>query len=91
MRTIGIVVLLLGIAFTKEMLLATVPFVLAVACSRGPDGRFEPFRASHPNRYLVGLSGTVLSVAEMAIVWVAVHANADSYARQYGKVVLSVY
>jgi hypothetical protein len=91
LRAIGIVVLLLAIAFTKEMLLVAVPFVLALACSRGPDGRFEPFRASRRNRYLVGLAGTVISVAAMVIVWVALHANADAYARQYGKVALSGY
>jgi hypothetical protein len=90
LRAISIVLLLLAIAFTKEMLLVAVPFVLAVACSRGPDGRFEPFRASHRNRYLVALSGTVLSVAAMAIVWVALHAKADALAGQYGKVALSV-
>jgi hypothetical protein len=82
--------LLLAIAFTKEMLLAAVPFVLAVACSRAPDGRFEPFRASHRNRYLVALAGTVLSVAAMAIVWVALHAKADALAGQYGKVAVSI-
>jgi hypothetical protein len=91
LRAIGIVLLLLAIAFTKEMLLVATPFVLAVACSRGPDGRFQPFRASHRNRYLVGLSVTVLSVAAVAIVWVALHAHADAFARQYGKVALSVY
>src|SRR5918995_1090241 len=37
LRAIGIVLLLLATAFTKEMLLAAVPFVLAVACSRGRD------------------------------------------------------
>jgi hypothetical protein len=89
LRAIGIVLLLLGIAFTKEMLLVAVPFVLAVACSRGPDGCFEPFRASHRNRYLVGLAGTVLSVAAMVIVWVALHAKADALAGQYGKVAVS--
>lgn len=89
LRAIGIVLLLLAVAFTKEMLLVAVPFVLAVACSRGPDGRFEPFRASHRNRYLVGLAGTVLSVAAMAIVWVALHAKADALAAQYGKVAVS--
>jgi hypothetical protein len=71
------------------MLLITVPFVLAVACSRGPDGRFGPLRASHRNRYLVGLAGTVLSVAAMAIVWVALHAKADALVGQYGKATVS--
>jgi hypothetical protein len=89
LRAIGIVLLFLAIAFTKEMLLVAVPFVLAVACSRGPDGRFEPFSASHRNRYLVGLSVTVLSVAAIAIVWVALHAKADALAGQYGKVALT--
>jgi hypothetical protein len=89
LRALGIVLLLLAIAFTKELLLAAVPFVLAVACSRGPDGRFEPFRTSDRNRYLVGLSGTVLSVAAMAIVWVALHAKANAYAGQYGKINVS--
>jgi hypothetical protein len=88
-RAIGIVLLLLAIAFTKEMLLVAVPFVLAVACSRGPDGHFQPFRASHRNRYLVVLAGTVLSVAAMAIVWVALHAKGDALAGQYGKVAVS--
>ena len=91
LRAIGIVFLLLATAFTKEMLLAAVPFVLALACSRGPDGRFEPVRASHRNRYLIGLSVTVLSLAAIAIVWVVLHASPDAYARQYGKVELSVY
>jgi hypothetical protein len=86
LRAGAIVLLLLAVAFTKEMLLVAVPFVLAVACSRGPDGRFEPFRASHRNRYLVGLAGTVLSVAAIAIVWVALHAKADALAGQYGNV-----
>jgi hypothetical protein len=90
LRAGAIVLLFLAIAFTKEMLLATVPFVLAVACSRGPDGRFEPFRASPRNRYLLGLAGTVLSVAAMAIVWVALHAKADALAGQYGKVAVSI-
>ena len=89
LRAIGIVLLLLAIAFTKEMLLVAVPFVLAVACSRGPGGRFEPFRASYRNRYLVGLSGAVLLVAAMAIVWVALHAKADALAGQYGKAAVS--
>ncbi len=89
LRATGIVLLLLAIAFTKEMLLVAVPFVLAVACSRGPDGRFGPFRASPRNRYLVGLSGAVLSVAAMAIVWVALHAKADALAGQYGKAAVS--
>ena len=91
LRAIGIVSLLLAVAFTKEMLLVAVPFVLAVACSRGPDGRFEPVRASHRNRYLVGLAVTVLSAAAIAMVWVVLHANADAYARQYGKAAVSVY
>ena len=90
LRAGAIVLLLLAIAFTKEMLLATTPFVLAVACTRSPDGRFEPLRASHRNRYLVGLAGSVLSVAAMAIVWVALHAKADSLARQYGTVAVSI-
>jgi len=90
LRAIGIVLLLLAIAFTKELLLVAVPFVLAVACSRGPDGRFEAFRASHRNRYLVGLAGTVLSVAALAIVWVALHAKADALAGQYGKAAVSI-
>jgi hypothetical protein len=89
LRALGIVLLLLAMAFTKELLLAAVPFVLAVACSLGPNGRFEPFRASPRNRYLVGLAGAVLSVAAMAIVWVALHANADAYAGNYGKVPIS--
>ena len=89
LRAGAIVLLLLAIAFTKEMLLVAVPFVLAVACSRGPDGRFEPFRASHRNRYLLGLAGIVLSVAAMAIVWVALQAKADALAGQYGKVAVS--
>jgi hypothetical protein len=89
LRAVGIVMLLLAIAFTKEMLLVTVPFVLAVACSYGPDGRFGPFRASYRNRYLVGLAGTVLSVAAMAILWVALHAKADALAAQYGRVTIS--
>jgi len=91
LRAAAIVLLFLAIAFTKEMLLAAVPFVLAVACSRGPDGRFEQFRASHRNRYLIGLSVTVLSVAAVAIVWVALHAKADAFAKQYGKGALSIY
>jgi hypothetical protein len=91
LRAIGIVLLFLAIAFTKEMLLVAVPFVLAVACSRGPDGRFGPFRASERNRYLVGLSGALLSVAAIAIIWVALHAKADALAGQYGKVAISVY
>jgi hypothetical protein len=90
LRAVGIVLLLLAIAFTKEILLVAVPFVLAVACSRGPDGRFGPFRASHRNRYLIGLASTVLSVAAMAIVWVALHAKADALAGQYGKVAISI-
>jgi hypothetical protein len=89
LRAISIVLLLLAMAFTKETLLVAVPFVLAVACSHGPDGRFEPCRASHRNRYLVGLAGTVLSVAAMAIVWVALHAKADALVGQYGKVTVS--
>jgi len=89
LRATGIVLLLLAIAFTKEVLLVAVPFVLAVACSRGPDGRFAPLRASLRNRYLVGLSGAVLSVAAMAIVWVALHAKADALAGQYGKAAIS--
>jgi hypothetical protein len=91
LRANGIVFLLLATAFTKEMLLAAVPFVLALACSRGPDGRFQPLRASHRNRYLIALSVTVLSLAAIAIVWVLLHAKPDAYARQYGKVELSVY
>ena len=91
LRAGAIVSLLLAVAFTKEMLLVATPFVLAIACSRGPDGRFGPFRASHRNRYLVGLAVIVLSVAAMAIVWVALHSAADAYTRQYGKVALSVY
>jgi len=91
LRAGAIVLLLLAVAFTKEMLLVATPFVLAVACSRGPDGRFGPFRASRRNRYLVGLAVAVLSVAGIAIVWVALHARADAYASQYGKVALSGY
>jgi len=91
MRAGAIVFLLLAIAFTKEMLLAVVPFVLAVACSRSPDGRFERFRASPRNRYLLARAGTVLSIAAIAILWVALHGNTDAAARQYGKVALSVY
>jgi hypothetical protein len=90
LRAGAIVLLLLAVAFTKEMLLAAVPFVLAVACTRGPDGHFEPFRATHRNRYLIGLAVMVLSVAAIAIVWVALHAKADAFARQYGKAALSV-
>ena len=89
LRAGAIVLLLLAMAFTKEMLLATVPFVLAVACSRAPDGRFEPFRASHRNVYLVGLAGTVLSVAAMAVLWVATHAKADALVGQYGGATVS--
>ena len=89
MRAGAIVMLLLTVAFTKEMLLAAVPFVLAVACTRAPDGRFEPFRASHRNRYLVGLAGTVLSVAGMAILWVALHAKAGALVGQYGAATVS--
>jgi hypothetical protein len=90
LRAGAIVMLLLVIAFTKEMLLAAVPFVLAVACSRAPDGRFQPFRASHRNRYLVGLTGTVLSVAAIAILWVALHAKAGALVGQYGKAIVSI-
>jgi hypothetical protein len=89
LRAVAIVLVLLAIAFTKEMLLITVPFVLAVACSRQPDGRFGPLRASHRNRYLVGLAGTVLFVAAMVIAWVALHAKADALVGQYGKATLS--
>jgi hypothetical protein len=89
LRALGIVLLLLAVAFTKEMLLVAVPFVLAVACSYGPAGRFEPCGNSHRNRYLVGLSIAVLSVAGMAIVWVALHARADALAGQYGQVAVS--
>jgi hypothetical protein len=89
LRALGIVLLLLAVAFTKELLLAAVPFVLAVACSHGPDGSFQPFRASHRNWYLVGLSGVVLSVAATAIVWVALHAKANAYAGEYGKITVS--
>ena len=91
LRAISIVLLFLAIAFTKEMLLVAVPFVLAVACSRGPGRRYEPFRASQRNRYLVGLSGTVLSVAAIAIIWVALHARTDALAGQYGKAAISGY
>jgi hypothetical protein len=73
------------------MLLVAAPFVLALACCRSPDGRFEPFRASDRNRYFVGLSVTMLSVTAMAIVWVALHANADALAGQYGKGAVSGY
>ena len=89
LRAGAIVLLLLAIAFTKEMLLAAVPFVLAMACSPGLDGRFQPFRASHRNRYLVALAGTVLTAAALAIVWAALHAKADALAGQYGKVAVS--
>ncbi len=89
LRAASIVLLLLAIAFTKEMLLAAVPFVLAVACSRGPDGRFQPFSASPRTRYLVGLAGTVLLVAAIAIVWIALHAKSDALAGQYGKAAVS--
>jgi hypothetical protein len=89
LRAVAIVLLLLAIALTKEMLLVAVPFVLAVACSYGPDGRFELCAASHRNRYLVGLAGAVLSVAAVAIIWVALHAKADALAAQYGRVTVS--
>jgi hypothetical protein len=89
LRAIGIVLLVLAVAFTKELLLAAVPFVLAVACSHGPNRRFEPFGVSQRNRYLLGLSAAVLFVAAMAIGWVALHAKADAYAGLYGNLTVS--
>jgi hypothetical protein len=89
LRAAAIVMLLLTVALTKEMLLAAVPCVLAVACTRAPDGRFVPFRASHRNRYLVGLAVTVLSLAGMAILWVALHAKAGALVGQYGAATVS--
>jgi len=90
LRALSIVVALLAIAFTKEMLLVVVPFVLAVACSLSPDGRFEPMRATRRNSYLVALAGAVLLLAAVGIAWVALHAKADALAGQYGKAAISI-
>jgi hypothetical protein len=89
-RALGIVVVLLAIVLTKEMLLVVVPFVLAVACSLSPDGRFEPIRATRRNSYLVALAGAVLLLAAVGIAWVALHAKADALAGQYGKAAISI-
>jgi hypothetical protein len=89
-RAAGIVGLLLAMGFTKETLLVAAPFILAVACTLGPDGRFQPIRASRRNRYLVGLATAVVCLAAMAIAWVALHANTDALASQYGKATISI-
>jgi hypothetical protein len=90
LRAVSIVALLLAIGFTKEMLLVAVPFILAVACTLGADGRFQPIRASLRNRYLVGLASAVVFLAAVVILWVALHAKTEALAGQYGKATLSI-
>lgn len=85
-----IVLLLLAVAFTKEMLLVAVPFVLAVACSCSPEGTFERIKLTRRNLFLVAITVPVLCLASLAILYAALHSKPDALAVQYGNADITI-
>jgi hypothetical protein len=80
----GIALLCVAIAFTKEMLIAALPYALLVACMHQGNGHFTALRRTTRNVGVLLPSLVLIGLASLCIVVVARHASAEAISGLYG-------
>jgi hypothetical protein len=84
-RANGIALLLAGMVLCKETLVATIPFLLAVAACRRTDGAWEWARWSLRTTGLLARIALVIALLGFVIIVAAASAHQEAFASQYGE------
>jgi hypothetical protein len=89
----AIVLLLMAAVLSKEILVALVPFVIAIALCADGAGELRPPKFGSRERWLIGATAFGILVTMIPIVTVAhraVQHSADAYAAGYGRAPLTI-
>jgi hypothetical protein len=84
-RANAIAMLLAGMVLCKETLVAAVPFLLAIAWCRQPDGTYAWSGRSTRNIGLAVRTLGVMMILGLAIALIAANAHTEAFASQYGR------
>jgi hypothetical protein len=76
---------------SKEMLVAGIPFVLAIACCRRPDGSFGVIGVTRRNAILVSLLAIGSAAILLPIAVVALSTRGTSFTSSYGTTSPSIW
>ncbi|HEU4564002.1 MAG TPA: hypothetical protein VFS05_05120 [Gemmatimonadaceae bacterium] len=80
---VAIALLLVGVLFTKEVMVAAIPFVLLVGWCRQPSGLLARPRLTRRNVWLAAAVAALVIPALAVIAVVAMHAPAQGFSSSY--------